>query len=244
MVTGETPESGLRLRLDIWHPGCWTLEVTERVDGGLLGHGVHDVDGQEQGRFTAYASTEDQLDDLLEAIEHSPRTYWVWIIDQTHGFGDKAIVPGNSFCGLVVAYDETNSINGPLVSRGFIPDAPVRISGGREYWPVVINADKGEAQRRLDEVRETSDAEIRVEQITPATGNIGRGLFRHDPLSDRQREAFILARREGYYRWPREVSATELADELGVSRTTFLEHLRKAEVKVLDIPEDPPFVTP
>jgi len=46
-----------RFVLDISHPNCWTLAVTEQVDAGLLGHGVYDVGGQSVGRFTAYAES-------------------------------------------------------------------------------------------------------------------------------------------------------------------------------------------
>jgi predicted DNA binding protein len=38
----------------------------------------------------------------------------------------------------------------------------------------------------------------------------------------------------GYYEWPREVDAKTLADELGIAKATMLEHLRKAEGKVLN----------
>lgn len=65
----------------------------------------------------------------------------------------------------------------------------------------------------------------------------GRGTERSrrlDTLTRSQREAFELAREEGYYRWPREVSTRELAAEMDISKTTLLEHLRKAESKLLD----------
>jgi predicted DNA binding protein len=52
-------------------------------------------------------------------------------------------------------------------------------------------------------------------------------------LSARQREVFELARARGYYEWPRAVSATDLAEEVGVAKATVLEHLRKAEAKLL-----------
>jgi len=58
------------------------------------------------------------------------------------------------------------------------------------------------------------------------------GVLQRGVLSERQREVFKLARRRGYYEWPREVSATELAEELDVSKATALEHLRKAEAKI------------
>lgn len=228
-------ETGLRLRLDLWHPDCWTLKVTSEVDAGLLGHGVHDVDGQAQGRFTAYAESRELLDELLNAIKESPLTHWAWIIEQAHGFGDKALVPGNTFCGIVVGYDERNSINGPLVKRGFIPDSPVRMYDGREYWPVLVNTDRKTARNRLDEIQAETGADIRIQQFSTPQDSIGRGIFWHDPLSDRQREIFMLARTRGYYRWPREVDTKDLAEELDISRTTALEHLRKAEAKLLDI---------
>ena len=53
-------------------------------------------------------------------------------------------------------------------------------------------------------------------------------------LTPAQREVFELARERDYYQWPHGVSTRELADELDVSKTTMLEHLRKAEGKLLD----------
>ena len=49
-----------------------------------------------------------------------------------------------------------------------------------------------------------------------------------------EREAFETARTDGYYEWPREATTRELAAELDVSKTTYLEHLRKAEAKLLN----------
>ncbi|WP_217493341.1 helix-turn-helix domain-containing protein [Haladaptatus sp. W1] len=52
-------------------------------------------------------------------------------------------------------------------------------------------------------------------------------------LSARQREIFDHARENGYYSWPREATSRGLAKDLDISKTTFLEHLRKAEAKIL-----------
>jgi len=53
-------------------------------------------------------------------------------------------------------------------------------------------------------------------------------------LSPRQREALTMAKEEGYYTIPREVTTEALADELGINRRTFEDHLRRAENKVID----------
>ena len=52
-------------------------------------------------------------------------------------------------------------------------------------------------------------------------------------LTDRQREALEAAYRAGYFEWPRESSAGEVAEALDISRPTFQGHLRKAEDAVL-----------
>ncbi|MBI3334087.1 helix-turn-helix domain-containing protein [Candidatus Pacearchaeota archaeon] len=52
-------------------------------------------------------------------------------------------------------------------------------------------------------------------------------------LPEKQRQAFRLALKHGYYRWPREADLGKLAQEAGVSVSTFQEHLRKAEARLL-----------
>lgn len=222
--------TGARVSLDIWHPDCWTLEVTAATDAGLLGHGVHAIEGSATGRFTAYAETTDDLDALVDAVRGSDLTESVWETDD----GDHAegtAVPGSASRGIVVRYDLDNSINDALVSRGFIPDEPVRMQNGREYWTVLVQETRQTVHERLEAIREEMDADIRVELITAPQS--GSGIFHTDDLSERQREVLDLARRRNYYQWPREASAGDLAEELDVSKATLLEHLRKAESKLL-----------
>jgi predicted DNA binding protein len=52
-------------------------------------------------------------------------------------------------------------------------------------------------------------------------------------LTNKQARALIAALDNGYYRMPRTANAGELASRLGVPRTSFVDHLRKAENKVL-----------
>lgn len=230
----EVPDAaGSRLTLDIWHPNCWTLEVTSETPGGLFGHGVYKVGGKVKGRFTVYGETQSDLDEVIEAIETSPRTDSVWKMDHRYAAETETPTPGNATKSLLVEYDEQTSINDALVSNGFIPDKPVWIHDGREYWTVIINEDRTQVQSRLDAVRDAKDADIEIQQIISDDTGSG-GMMRKETLSERQREVFELARDRGYYNWPREVTATELASELDVSKATLLEHLRKAESKLVD----------
>jgi len=53
-------------------------------------------------------------------------------------------------------------------------------------------------------------------------------------LTDRQQEVLETAYEEGYFEHPKEANASELADRLSISLSTFTEHLAIAQSKLLD----------
>ena len=54
-----------------------------------------------------------------------------------------------------------------------------------------------------------------------------------DRLTDRQRTALETAYQSGYFEWPRDRTAEEVADSLGIASPTFHNHLRIAQDKLL-----------
>ncbi|MFC7131804.1 MULTISPECIES: histidine kinase N-terminal 7TM domain-containing protein [Salinibaculum] len=58
----------------------------------------------------------------------------------------------------------------------------------------------------------------------------GDGL---DDLTDRQQEALEAAFRAGYFEWPRESTAEDVAESMDISSATLHNHLRKAEKRLL-----------
>ncbi|MFC6755754.1 bacterio-opsin activator domain-containing protein [Halomicroarcula sp. GCM10025894] len=54
-----------------------------------------------------------------------------------------------------------------------------------------------------------------------------------DELTDRQREALAVAHERGFYDWPRESTGEDIAASLDIAAPTFLEHLRRAEAKLV-----------
>ena len=53
-------------------------------------------------------------------------------------------------------------------------------------------------------------------------------------FTQRQRQVIEIAYENGYYNMPRETTTSELADELGISRRTVEEHIRRGEKKLMD----------
>mgnify|MGYP002276768992 FL=1 len=84
------------------------------------------------------------------------------------------------------------------------------------------------SDREIDLLSKTSISETQIphSMLAPASQ-----LF--EDLTDRQLAALQLALDRGYYEQPRKTSLRELAEQTAVARSTYEEHLRKAENKLL-----------
>jgi hypothetical protein len=82
-----------------------------------------------------------------------------------------------------------------------------------------------------------------IELIKTHAGTIENMSFKkaayqkHDILSvltEKQREIIIAAKKHGYYKYPRKINSGELSQKIGLSKGTTLEHLRKAEERLME----------
>lgn len=84
------------------------------------------------------------------------------------------------------------------------------------------------ADREIELLSKTSISEKQIPHTMLAPAN---QLFEN--ITDRQLAALQLALEFGYYEQPRKITLRELADRTAVARSTYEEHLRKAENKLL-----------
>lgn len=220
--------------IDMWHPDCWTLHATQEVDAGLLGYEMTIRDGDFADRFRlyrVYGASHDKVEELIEAVEATDLTEEVIILSPSAAPDSRTF--GSVTQDILVEFDPAPGMRTAFTARGFMHYGPSQHEDGRERRSLLTISDRETVHQALDDIEASYDADLEIERFTTTHTPSGIQDLPSDGLSPRQREAFQLARARGYYDYPREVTAQELADEFDVSRTTFLEHLRKAERELL-----------
>ncbi|MGQ4555048.1 helix-turn-helix domain-containing protein [Halobellus sp. GM3] len=77
---------------------------------------------------------------------------------------------------------------------------------------------------------------VSLHRLVRSGGGSGSGdlvLVDRSELTDRQRDVLRTAHEMGYFEYPKRANAGEVADELGIDRSTFAEHVAAAQGKLL-----------
>lgn len=225
----------LRVNLAVQHPECWIIEVSNETSVGVLGRGVYRTNKHRaNSHVTLFSDRITALDEAIEVTRASEHTFSVAEMMRGHEHA-VPVAPGKASRELLVEHDPTKQVSDAFMSRGFIYGAPVDIRDGVEHWTLFTHSGRQTIQTALDDVRDLEAAKIDLVGISEVNTGAQDGTLPLYRLSPRQREVFQLARQQGYYKHPKQTTASDLAAELNVTTSTVHEHLHKAEQKILDL---------
>jgi predicted DNA binding protein len=127
-------------------------------------------------------------------------------------------------------------VDGMIEDAGCLYLSPTTYLGGWEHYRVIAFDEKGLRAmfRALAE-----HGEVALESKRSLEGDLVSRAYRvstHElvsALTGKQAQALLAAIESGYYKVPRKVRFEDIARRRNVPRTTFEEHVRKAESKVI-----------
>jgi hypothetical protein len=129
-----------------------------------------------------------------------------------------------------------NSIGKNIDAFDLLHVSPVVYERGWEYYRLIMfrHEDLKKLLLRLEQMGVT----IEILRKVPFDGFIAGSLTLtadalFSDLTEKQIDALLTSFANGYYRLPRKIPLTMIAKKKGVARTTFEEHLRKAENKIV-----------
>lgn len=184
---------------------CILSEVTDRWDVSFP-VSTEEVIGDDTVRFLLDANG--RVDTITAALEESPE-----VIDLDHLEEDRLAITKHA-CGALPIIRENH---GMLQGRD-------RVKGNQRIFDIIVYR-RSDLRNMIEEL--SSISTVRLDRLTPY-------LKPDSILSERQSEVITEAVRRGYYEWPREIDAETLAEDLDITHSTFLEHLRKAESALLE----------
>ncbi|MBU1197187.1 helix-turn-helix domain-containing protein [Candidatus Micrarchaeota archaeon] len=204
-------------RLKVWHANSYTAEKTARLNASYLVYNLNafEHNGETWIARVAFVSGPD-ADKLIEMFYNDTRL----VVEQVKGRQ------------VFFSHLAKSAFHHGLLDKHVFFLKPNIAIRGEEYWTVASYRKKNiqDLVEKLNGNKKVSRCEMLSLKPEPVDV-FEAGLFEH--LTDKQKWAYQSAFRYGYYRYPREHDVEEIAKKLGVPESTFREHLRKAESKLL-----------
>jgi predicted DNA binding protein len=181
-------------------------------------NGEHDVYELHVENDEEYDAVVKEVSKLGELIEESSNEQKIHLITET------------------CACTRENSVGKNLEDFDLLHVSPVVYSKGWEYYRII--AFRHEDLKRFLERMEGPGFAYEIVRKVPFNGFIASSLTMtadalFSDLTDKQMDALMTAHNSGYYLFPRKNDIQSIAAKRRVPRTTFQEHLKKAENKIV-----------
>lgn len=171
---------------------------------------LHVIGNVETGQEEYLAALDDV--ETIQEYDVTPvddRSFYVYIQESAHGFGSH----------LRALLTDTELLIVPPMEYGPGGEMVFEVAGEQDALQSLVEGLPDHLSVSVNRLGEY-DAH-RESQVTA--------------LTDRQQEVLEIARERGYYEIPRRTSVREIADELGCSKSTAANHLRKAESRLVSL---------
>jgi predicted DNA binding protein len=150
----------------------------------------------------------------------------------------KKVNAKGEWSALMTFEHETKGSSVSLVAEsGCFLVFPLVISAGREFLHILA-FDKGACKRLMKRLNMEGEARLeRERRINFDTSGLSSVMPLINPISDltsKQVAALAMSMRFGYYELPRHTSTGKIARAVHVPRTTFQDHRKKAETKLMN----------
>jgi predicted DNA binding protein len=174
----------------------------------------------------------ESFEGLQKELDSASKAYRSKILSKTYCQDKFQLVARTCVCG-----ESCTAPTGPVIEQhNFLEIPPLVLMAGWEYHRLVgfDDADLKGLLNSLDKVGETEVLHKKSlsEGVTDDTFLLSlNSLF--GQLTEKQSRALLSAVDSGYYEIPKRTTSDELAKNHGQPRSTFEEHIRKAESKVV-----------
>ncbi len=160
-------------------------------------------------------------EDLAKVVE---------VVEEIHSGGNNHVITRMCACG------GPGTVSKYLEDPSILSIPPVAYEDGWEYFRLI--AFRHENVKRLLTRLHQDGFNVEILRKTPFDGYIASSLtLTTDALfsgiTEKQMDALLTAYAQGYFRYPRGADLQTIASRSKMGRTTFLEHLKKAENKLI-----------
>lgn len=213
-----------RIDLTLWHEACWMLSVTREYPSATLV--ITDICSDGTDILATLVVTGENGLDLEAVAERIAANPDVWATD--------LLEVSAQHLRIHARFDATSSVYDTIVRSSLTPIGEIRIADDMEHWTLLADGEAiGSAIADLEAVANVDIRRV-VDYEPDSSTNYTLIDEIRDNLSGRQTEYLLSALEEGYYGWPRDIAAKDLAAKHNVSGPTALEHLRKGEAVILE----------
>lgn len=202
-----------KAKFRIKHKGCWGPPLSQAFPAFkfLIPWNIRFKDGS-VGDMLHVSGEPSKLDNVVKFLESYKTIRQVEIMER-----------GQDYLILNVVTDSDKSISKKIYDSKCFIISPIEFDGPDEFW-TIGSASREHLNDLFQKLKTVGEARLL------SMREIGFGT---DRLTSQQKKALEAAISNGYYQFPRGISATALAKKLNLAKATLLEHLRKAEAKII-----------